>query len=225
MTDVVILQAAARSRQAWKNGGGVTTEIIAHPAGSGLDDFDWRISIAEIAQAGTFSNFDGIDRILTILEGTLNLKLADADPLQLDPGSDPLAFAGDIPVAATPVTPLVRDLNVMTRRGRYRAVVERLTLAGSEGITRALPAASLLLASRPAKIEIAGRVVALTPLDAIFLAAAGRISIAAGPPSELVLVALAQESRSSDHASGPCPLHFLFDDGVGGGDHGRSTCA
>jgi len=39
----------------WKNGGGVTREIICQPLGAGMDDFDWRVSIAHIASDGPFS--------------------------------------------------------------------------------------------------------------------------------------------------------------------------
>jgi environmental stress-induced protein Ves len=38
----------------WKNGGGVTREVAAFPAGAGLDAFVWRVSIADVAQAGPF---------------------------------------------------------------------------------------------------------------------------------------------------------------------------
>ncbi|MBM7325185.1 HutD family protein, partial [Agrobacterium sp. S2] len=46
----------------WKNGGGVTTEIIVHPAKASMADFDWRISMANVAQDGPFSIFPGVDR-------------------------------------------------------------------------------------------------------------------------------------------------------------------
>ena len=44
----------------WKNGGGATREIACWPAGTGLDSFDWRISVATIAADGAFSLFAGI---------------------------------------------------------------------------------------------------------------------------------------------------------------------
>ena len=53
----------------WKNGGGVTRQIAIDPPGSGLDDFGWRLSTAEVAQDGPFSRFDGVDRQLHILAG------------------------------------------------------------------------------------------------------------------------------------------------------------
>ena len=107
----------------WKNGGGVTHQIAAHPAGSGLEDFDWRISMAEVASAGPFSPFSGVDRTLTLLEGAgIVLDLAGAE-LRLDPGAPPLAFPGEAPVIARPVAGPILDLNVMTRRGRCQHAV------------------------------------------------------------------------------------------------------
>ena len=53
----------------WKNGGGATREIACWPPGTGLDSFDWRISVATIAADGAFSVFAGIDRSITLLSG------------------------------------------------------------------------------------------------------------------------------------------------------------
>ena len=40
----------------WKNGLGSTLEV-ARSHGEGLDDFDWRISIADVKNEGSFSYF------------------------------------------------------------------------------------------------------------------------------------------------------------------------
>jgi hypothetical protein len=39
----------------WKNGGGLTREVLWQPAGASLDDFDWRVSVAQIDSDGPFS--------------------------------------------------------------------------------------------------------------------------------------------------------------------------
>ncbi|WP_344323995.1 HutD family protein, partial [Kitasatospora putterlickiae] len=52
---VRFLRAAERPATAWRNGGGVTREVAGHPVGSGLDDFRWRVSLADVASAGPFS--------------------------------------------------------------------------------------------------------------------------------------------------------------------------
>ncbi|TIN81446.1 MAG: HutD family protein, partial [Mesorhizobium sp.] len=64
-----ILRAAEYRSMPWKNGGGVTTEIAVSPSGAGLDDFDWRVSMARVELSGPFSQFAGIDRTLAVLEG------------------------------------------------------------------------------------------------------------------------------------------------------------
>lgn len=110
----------------WKNGGGVTTEIMAWPTAAGLDSFDWRISMAQVAAGGPFSVFAGIDRTLTVLAGTIRLAAGDAQPVELSPQSQPYAFLGDVSTEATLVDGPVIDFNVMTRRGRLTHTVQRL---------------------------------------------------------------------------------------------------
>ena len=121
-----LLRAAERIARPWKNGGGVTREVSVWPEAAGLDDFLWRVSIAEVASAGPFSRFDGIDRTLAILEGCMALVFEDG-AVQLDAASAPFAFPGDVACCGTPVGGAVTDLNVMTRRGRACASVERAT--------------------------------------------------------------------------------------------------
>jgi len=113
----------------WKNGGGVTTEILAWPPAAGLDAFDWRISMAQVASGGPFSVFAGIDRTLTVLSGTMRLTAGDAEPVALSPQSQPYAFAGDVGTEAKLIDGPVLDFNVMTRRSRVSHVVERLAFS------------------------------------------------------------------------------------------------
>lgn len=122
------LSAAERVASPWKNGGGVTREIAAWPEGSGLEDFDWRISMAEVGEPGGFSLFAGIDRCLTVLRGTLSLNFGDR-AVFLDGQSDPFEFAGDKACHGVPVGGPVLDLNVMCRRGRFSSRVERVSEA------------------------------------------------------------------------------------------------
>jgi len=131
---IQILRARDRPAVAWKNGGGVTREIAAWPWGADLEAFDWRVSMATVDTGGPFSNFPGVDRILTVLEGELTLRVDGRAPVTLSGAAAPIAFAGDIDVAAeTPPRP-VTDLNVMTRRGRVTARVERVSLAAPRSV-------------------------------------------------------------------------------------------
>ncbi len=118
-----LLRAAARNEVSWKNGGGVTSEIAAYPEGSSMDDFGWRISTALVTAAGPFSVFEGIDRILTVLDGKLALQFpAENSEVILD-ASQSHSFAGDVAVTGVPLGGTVRDLNVMVRRGEWQAEV------------------------------------------------------------------------------------------------------
>lgn len=126
-----ILRAADRLPTPWKNGGGLTWEVAAWPAGASLSDFEWRASIAEVASAGPFSTFEGVDRVLTVLAGAgLDLKFEDQAPIRLDACSAPFAFQGDEPCAAILVGGAVRDFNIMVRRGGWSAQVQRLAGPG-----------------------------------------------------------------------------------------------
>lgn len=118
-----ILRAIDRLAMEWKNGGGVTREVASFPPNAGLENFGWRISIADVTVAGPFSHFDGIDRNLTVISGRLEICFgADGRKLMLEPGMS-LAFAGEAPIEGRPVDGPVRDVNIMVRRGACRARV------------------------------------------------------------------------------------------------------
>jgi environmental stress-induced protein Ves len=122
-----ILRWADYRRMPWKNGGGETAEIAAFPDSAGMDDFGWRLSMASVASDGPFSAFAGIDRTLTILDGSgIELVVGDAAPVRLTVESLPYRFAGDVPAFARLIDGPVLDLNVMTRRGRFAHAVERV---------------------------------------------------------------------------------------------------
>lgn len=109
----------------WKNGGGTTREIAAWPPAAGLDAFDWRLSIADVAADGPFSAFPGIDRQIVLLDGDgVRLRARDGSfDHRLAAVGEPFAFAGEATVDATLLGGPTRDFNVMTRRGHCRASV------------------------------------------------------------------------------------------------------
>jgi uncharacterized protein len=125
-----ILRASDHKQMPWKNGGGVTTEIAVAPAGADVGGFHWRVSMATVASDGPFSSFENVDRILTVLDGAgMDLEVAGMAPVCLTAASAPFAFPGDVATSATLVSGTITDLNVMTRRGEWRASVERLTVS------------------------------------------------------------------------------------------------
>jgi environmental stress-induced protein Ves len=167
------LRAAERTAQPWKNGGGLTYEVIVHPPGSSLAQFDWRVSLAHVRAAGPFSFFPGIERRLAVLEGELRLSFGTragerAEEVRvLAPPSSPLAFPGEARVFAEP-RGAVTDLNVMVRRGRFAACLERYRLGqplrlGVTDATRVLIALGDLTAHGGAGDT------ELAPLDALLI--------------------------------------------------------
>ena len=107
----------------WRNGLGTTVEMARE------DDADgamlWRVSAADVVEAGAFSLFPGIDRILTLIEGpgfdldfSGHGRVAPVAPLS------PVKFSGDWTTFAEAVRGPSRDLNVMTARGKASAMVQ-----------------------------------------------------------------------------------------------------
>ena len=122
-----IIPATSYRSMPWKNGGGVTTEIAVFPEGAGLDDFDWRISMAHVAQDGPFSAFPGVDRTLCVLAGLgITLAFAGKGEVTLGKMSDPYSFPADVAVHGKLHGEPIDDFNVMSRRARWRHEVERV---------------------------------------------------------------------------------------------------
>ena len=127
-----LILADAMGRMPWKNGGGVTTEIAIAPAGATLDQFDWRVSTAQVDAPGPFSRFPGIDRSLAVIAGgRLTMHRANGDVVTLVPGEGPARFPGEVEIHATLDAPL-SDFNVMTRRGAWAHHAEALALMAGE---------------------------------------------------------------------------------------------
>lgn len=156
----------------WKNGGGVTREIVCCPAGAGMGDFDWRVSIASIAADGPFSAFPGMDRVIVLLDGS-GVRLRSRDGRvdhRLDTPLAPFAFAGELPIDCSLLAGPTSDFNVMTRRGLLRAEVRVLREAAelpgcAQGLLLAVRGAWQARASTPA-CDAASEVCATLQADA-----------------------------------------------------------
>lgn len=133
----------------WKNGLGTTHEIlVARWAEStsvpldrelvavrdgGFEDFDVRISVAEVSASGPFSSFVGIDRWITELDGARVTLTHDGREITLARYA-PHPFAGEAATTAVIDRP-TRDYNVMTRRATTSAIVTRAGLAAHATMT------------------------------------------------------------------------------------------
>lgn len=122
-----ILRSSEYRRMPWKNGGGETREILVSPAGATLETLDWRVSLATVAEDGPFSVFKGVQRTLCVIHGAgIRLQAGDRAPVDLDVTSEPYAFDGELATSARLINGAIVDLNVMSRRGRFRHSVRRL---------------------------------------------------------------------------------------------------
>ncbi len=155
--------------QPWRNGGGVTRELLAWPAGSGAD---WlvRVSVADIERDGPFSPFPGVQRCFAVLQGAGVVLDFSGVEKTLTKVSAPLSFDGVAAPGCRLVNGPTRDLNLMGRhsagttkmwdalpnsalpavgrwRGLYTAAATRLQ--ADDGGTLDLPAHSLAWCDEP----------------------------------------------------------------------------
>ena len=168
MSDFLLLPAKARTARPWRNGGGLTREIAVFPFGADGENFLWRASIATIAEAGPFSAWPGIDRMLLVLEGQLAVSVDGGDEALLDTRSPPFGFAGEKAIAARPVGSVCLALNFMARRG-----LTRMQLVRCRPEYPPTAQQTLLLATKSTTVRLNERVVHLTEHDALLLGPTG----------------------------------------------------
>ena len=107
-----LISLESTTPQPWRNGGGVTRELLTWPEGG-----DWRVrvSVAEIETDGPFSSFAGVARWFVVLEGGgVALTLDGAEEIRRA-GDPPLSFSGEARVACRLLLGPSRDLNLMLR--------------------------------------------------------------------------------------------------------------
>lgn len=138
-----VVPANEYRRVRWKNGLGWTREIArgyaqpaqepAHPCADFPkgDEWDWRLSIAEIEQDAAFSAFPGIERELVLLRGNgLRLRFDDGEVRELHPPHDRLRFAGERALTGELLDGPTHDFNLMWRRDALGAELQRRPLVG-----------------------------------------------------------------------------------------------
>ena len=122
------LPAFEYRRMRWKNNLGWTREIHRSPD---QDDYDWRVSIAEIDNDCAFSAFPGHDRILVLLEGNgMHLHFAHGEQVDLLPPHARVAFRGEDELTCTLVQGPTRDFNLIWKRDRVQAELLHRPLVG-----------------------------------------------------------------------------------------------
>ncbi|MBC7619370.1 MAG: HutD family protein [Candidatus Saccharibacteria bacterium] len=104
----------------WRNGGGVTRELVAWPPG---DDWQWRMSVAEVERSGPFSRFEGVQRWFAVLNGAGLVLNIGGERHTLTAESPPLVFDGAAPTNCTLLAGANQDFNLMVRGLGARAAV------------------------------------------------------------------------------------------------------
>ncbi|MDY0870429.1 HutD/Ves family protein [Dongia rigui] len=135
---VTALGPADYKRMPWKNGGGSTLELLqdALPAGG----FNWRLSIADVASAGPFSTFEGIDRQIMLVNGNgMVLSFGqEAPPVVLSKPLKPHGFKGEWATDCRLIDGVIQDFNVMVRRTWGSAAVNGFDLVKDQRFTLAV---------------------------------------------------------------------------------------
>jgi hypothetical protein len=151
---VTLLRAGDFRDMPWKNGGGRTLQLAIEPAQANLADFDWRVSMATIAQSGPFSAFPGCDRSILVVDGGFVIETAGTR-LTLDQPLVPHSFNGDAPAECTLLGGPARDFNVIARRSRARATLRGLRLDGT--ITHTVASPTTLVVCLDGRVNVGGR--------------------------------------------------------------------
>ena len=127
--NVTLIPANEYRRERWKNGLGWTREVLRWP-GEG-EEWDWRISIAEVDKGGPFSIFPGVERELVLLSGEgMRLDFDDGHSVELRPPHDRCRFPGESALSAELFGGPTQDFNLMWRRDRVEATLLHRPLVG-----------------------------------------------------------------------------------------------
>ncbi|MFJ4712346.1 HutD family protein [Streptomyces sp. NPDC088785] len=196
--DVRDLPAADRTAATWKNGGGVTREILCDPQGADMADFAWRVSLAEVGSDGPFSAFPGVDRTLVMAAGDGMELTVDDRPVLVDGPYVPRDLPGDAPTDCRLLgAGNVVNLNVMWRR-------DVLPTPPSVSVVRGRlelgPGPTLVVALGEDGAEVAGRV--LGRYDAALVTGAAPLR-ATGPTAVVTVPVSVSGAESGAGAVGP----------------------
>ncbi len=194
------LHATGYRRERWKNGlgwtreiargqvlGGVFVESIDEP---GQPDWDWRLSIAQIDEDGPFSTFEGIDRTLVLLEGHgMTLTFDDGEVVALAAPGKTIDFAGERSLRCTLTDGPTFDFNVMWRRDRLTAAIERQAVMQPMRIDSGTTEQVVLhVFAGTMRIVADGRFVHAGPSDTILLQAGSAATLEPGGSVDLLII-------------------------------------
>ncbi|WP_187435871.1 HutD/Ves family protein [Bradyrhizobium hipponense] len=134
-----LLKPENYTRSAWKNGGGVFTDIAdAHRADAAAKDWDsllWRFAATPIVSPGPFSYMPGIDRLQMVVGGRgLVLKAQDREFDEREPFTA-VRFTGELAIVTELEAGPVEVVNLMARRGAVEIELSARTEPGDRRLS------------------------------------------------------------------------------------------
>jgi uncharacterized protein len=109
-----IVRLADVPASSWRNGGGMTRELVAWPT---AEDWRWRMSVADIGSSGAFSRFDGVQRWFAVLGGAGVELEVDGARHRLTAADAPFCFDGAAATHCRLLDGQTLDFNLMLRQG------------------------------------------------------------------------------------------------------------
>jgi len=104
----------------WKNGQGITRDIIRSPKNT--EAFDWGLSLADLERSAPFSAFDGYDRTITLIDGNgFTLTFEDGHSQTLDTPFQPYDFDGGAALQCDLIDGPSRVFNLKVRHASAKA--------------------------------------------------------------------------------------------------------
>ena len=149
-------------KKLWKNGRGTTQEIAVSHSG---EDYDWRMSMADIVESGPFSSFPGMERILVLLTGSEIGINHQGRPLEkFLPLLSPYQFSGDWQTSAT-IREKGRDFNLIYRRDKFVGSIELMSSASQSKLIQSKDIAAVFCLQGKIKTEHGE----LNPMDTLLI--------------------------------------------------------
>ena len=107
----------------WKNGKGQTIELAINE-GANLENFDWRLSMADVVEDGVFSDFSGYLRNLVLIKGKAITLIHDQKATDtLDRYLDFATFDGGCKTQGVLPEGPITDFNIITKHDKYEVTV------------------------------------------------------------------------------------------------------
>lgn len=98
------------------------------------DEWDWRVSIADVVHDGPFSLLPGVDRVIAVVEGEGMVLTVDGIEHRVLASTGAVAFDGSATTSCRLLAGPVRDLNLMVRRGRASGSMDVIDVVTSVAV-------------------------------------------------------------------------------------------